>query len=71
MVGKDSASQLRVELAEQQAVDVRGSLFRIAYDAANFDNLRAARLETLPKDLEVNLILFLIIISLKSCIPHV
>lgn len=55
--GKNEADQLRVELGEQQAVDVRSSLFKVAYDAANYETARAARLETLPTDLQVSCVL--------------
>jgi len=43
---------LRVELAEQQAVDMRTSLVRMAYDHATFEASKKARHEALPNELK-------------------
>lgn len=51
--GKSDAEQLRVELAEQQANDLRNALIPVCYNVAQHSELLAKRLETLPTDLQV------------------
>jgi len=48
LVGKNEADTLRVELAEQQAVDLRTSMAKVVYNAAEFDKVKAEHLAGLP-----------------------
>lgn len=48
MIGNDDAQTLRIELAEQQAIDLRHNLIDMAYFNSNYDNDRLDYLIRLP-----------------------
>lgn len=58
LVGDNEAQTLRIELAEQQAIDLRYGLIRMVYFNPNFETDREAYLKRLP-DLVKEIELFL------------
>jgi len=49
LVGKNEEETLRIELAEQQATDLRMSFIKVAYSQGEeFEKMKAAHLESLP-----------------------
>jgi glutathione S-transferase len=53
LVGKTEEEQIRSEVAEQQAVDIRQSLVKVAYNTAEYATLREELLKTLPDTLQL------------------
>lgn len=52
MYGKNEMDQLRVEMGEQQAIDLRENIGRMALNHADFEAACAKRREDIPKELD-------------------